>query len=169
MNDENQSSAGQAAAFQKIWAESLSTIAQSAMAFAPASAPEETIRQIRSGILKALAHSWEEFLRSPEFLQGMKQWMDQSIAFRQMSHDFMAKARQEFQEPSRSDLDGLLVAVRSLEHRILARVEELSTQVEELRQRFGPDAHQARSSKASSEQASRPSKRPTHKPKRRRP
>ena len=165
MNEENQSFAGQAAAFQKIWADSLAAMAQSAMACTPESAPQETIRQIRSGIFEALAHSWEQFLRSPEFLQGMKQWMDQSMKFRQMSHDFMAKARQEFQEPSRSDLDGVLVAVRSLENRILQQVEELSSQVEDLRRRLDPDAPPAPSPKASST----PSKRPTLKSKRRRP
>lgn len=136
MNNDEPSFSGQTDAFQKIWAESLSKMAQSAFTFTPESAPEETIRQIRSGIFKALTHSWDEFLRSPEFLQGMKQWMDQAVQFRQMSHDFMAKARQEFQEPSRSDLDGLLVAVRSLENRILERVEDLAGQVGELRQQL---------------------------------
>jgi len=80
----------QIAAFQKIWTESMSKMMQTAFTVGPNSPPPEILRQMRSGIFQALGQSWEEFMRSPEFLDGMKQWMENAIAFRKMSNDFMA-------------------------------------------------------------------------------
>ena len=68
----------------------------------------------------------------------MKQWMDNAMAFRKMSNDFMAKVRKEMQAPSRDDIDTIQLNVRHLETRILDRLEELSKQVEELSQQRGP-------------------------------
>jgi len=135
-NSNNQNYSEQAAAFQKIWTDSMSKMAQAAFTFTPDSAPDETIRQIRSGIFQALGRSWEEFMRSPQFLDGMKQWMDNAINYRKMTNDFLAKARQEMQQPSRDDLDSVLLAVRHLETRILDRVEELADSVDALQQRL---------------------------------
>jgi hypothetical protein len=65
----------------------------------------EFIRQMRSGIFQALGQSWEHFLRSPQFMEGMKQWMDNAMAFRKMSSDFFTKVRHETQTTSREDID----------------------------------------------------------------
>ena len=131
--NEQQDFSEQAAAFQKIWTESMSKLMQAACTFSPNSAPPELLREIRSGILQALAETWNEFLRSPQFLQGMKQWMDNAIAFRKISNDFMAKARQEMQAPSRDDIDTIMLTVRHMETRILDRIETLSKQLNELK------------------------------------
>lgn len=136
--DENfTKTAEQAAAFQKIWMESMSKLMQTAFTVTPNSPPPEVLKQIRSGIFQALAQSWEEFMRSPQFLEGMKQWMESAINFRKMTNDFMAKVRNEMQAPSRDDIDTILLSVRHMEKRLLDRVEELSTQVEELNRRTG--------------------------------
>ena len=81
------------------------------------------MRQIRSGIFQALAESWEEFMRSPQFLEGMRQWMENAITFRKMTNDFMAKVRNEMQAPSREDIDTIMLNVRHMEKRLLDRVE----------------------------------------------
>jgi len=137
MSDQSENFTRQSAAFEKIWLESMSRLMQAAFNFRPGSAPPELLRQIRDGILKALGESWNEFLRSPEFQQGMKQWMDRAIAFRRMTNDFMAKARKEMQAPSRDDLDAVILAVRQMETRILDRVEDLARQFNEVSQRSG--------------------------------
>jgi hypothetical protein len=137
MDDNFTKTAEQAAAFQKIWMESMSKLMQTAFTVTPNSAPPEVLKQIRSGIFQALAQSWEEFMRSPQFLEGMKQWMDSAINFRKLTNDFMAKVRNEMQAPSRDDIDTILLSVRHMEKRLLDRVEELSAQVEALTQRAG--------------------------------
>src|ERR1041384_8370843 len=98
MSDNTDKSAEQMAAFQKIWLDSFAKMGQAAFTFTPDSAPPDLMKQIRGGIFQALARSWEEFLRSPQFLEGTKQWMDQAVAMRKMSNDFLSKARHEIQQ-----------------------------------------------------------------------
>jgi uncharacterized protein (DUF2267 family) len=136
MNENFEKTAEQAAAFQKIWMESMSKIMQTAFTFGSDSPPPDVLRQIRSGIFQALAQSWEEFMRSPQFLESMKQWMDNAINFRKMSNDFMAKVRNEMQAPSRDDIDTVMLTVRHIEKRLLDRMEDLSTRIAELNSRL---------------------------------
>jgi hypothetical protein len=137
MNENTDKTAEQAAAFQKIWLDSMAKLMSAAFTFGADSAPPDVLREIRSGIFQALAKSWEEFMRSPQFLDGMKQWMDQAVTFRKMSNDFMAHMRNEMQGSSREDIDTIMLAVRHMERRLLDRVEDLSEAVRELKQRFG--------------------------------
>jgi len=137
MNEDSQRTAEQAAAFQKIWVDSVSKTMQTLFTFNPEAVPPEIARQIRRGILEALAKSWDEFMRSPQFLEGMKQWMDQAVTFRKMSNDFLATARSEMQATSRDDIDTVMLTVRHMEKRILDRVDELATQVADLSNRVG--------------------------------
>jgi hypothetical protein len=128
-NDSNESKTDGATDFLKSWAESFSRILQSACHFTPDTMPPELLRQIRTGLFDALAKSWEEFLRSPQFLEGMKQMMDNAVAFRQMSGDFFARVRRETQGVNREDVDKILLAVHELETRLNRRVDELAHRV----------------------------------------
>ena len=121
--------AQEAAAFQKMYLESISKTLQAAFKFTPESAPPQVLQQIRAGILQALAESWEQFMRSDQFLEGMRQWMDNAVSFRSLTNEFLGRLRNEGQAPSRSDIDTVLLAVRHMEKRLLDRLEEISTQV----------------------------------------
>jgi hypothetical protein len=136
MSDNFEKTAEQAAAFQKIWMDSMSKIMQTAFTFGNNSPPPDVVKEIRSGIFQALAQSWEEFMRSPQFLESMKQWMDTAINFRKMTNDFMAKVRNEIQAPSRDDIDTVMLTVRHMEKRLLDRVEELVLRIEQLDSRL---------------------------------
>ncbi|HZR17471.1 MAG TPA: hypothetical protein VFE51_09105 [Verrucomicrobiae bacterium] len=136
MSDSTEQTAEQAAAFQKIWMESMSKLMQTAFTFTPDSPPPEVLRQIRTGIFQALAESWQEFMRSPQFLEGMKQWMEGAVAFRRTTNDFMAKVRNEMQAPSREDIDSIMLSVRHMETRLLDRLEQLAGQVSELNRKL---------------------------------
>jgi hypothetical protein len=116
---------------------------QAGFTFSPESAPPEFLRQMRSGIFQGLSQAWDQFLRSPQFLEGMKQWMDNAMAFRKMTNDFLTKARHETQATAREDIDGVMLAVRHMETRILDRVEELASQVDALNKRFDADESEA--------------------------
>src|SRR5256885_17151925 len=125
MSDDFEKAAGQMAAFQKIWSDSISKMMQTAFSMAPTSAPPEVLRQIRGGLFQALAQSWDEFMRSPQFLEGMRQWMETAVNFRKMSNDFMARVRNEFQAPSREDTDAVMLSVRHMEKRLRDQMEVL--------------------------------------------
>src|SRR4051812_38260648 len=133
MSDNNEQFAGQMDSFQKIWMETFSRMAQTAFSFTPDSAPPEMIRQMRSGIFQALAQSWDEYMRSPQFSEGMKQWMDQAILFRKMTNEFFTKARHETQDIAREDVDNVMLAVRHMEKRLLDRMEDLSARIDQVR------------------------------------
>jgi hypothetical protein len=129
--------AGQeAAAFQKLWLETFSKTIQAAFKFTPDSAPPEILRQIRAGIFQTLAESWDEFLRSPQFVDGMRQWMDNAITFRKISSEFLGRVRNDLQAPSRSDIDTVMLAVRHMEKRLLDRLDQMSVQIAELEGKY---------------------------------
>lgn len=139
MNDETDNTgqtAEQWAAFQKIWGDTFTRMMQLGFTFSPESAPPEFMRQMRAGIFQGLSQAWDQFLRSPQFLDGMKQWMDNAMAFRKMSNDFLSKARHETQSTSREDIDSIMLAVRHMETRVLDRVEDLSAEVNQLNRRM---------------------------------
>jgi hypothetical protein len=139
MSDETKSSDAnteQWSAFQRMWTDTFTRMIQLGMTYSPESAPPEMIRQIRTGIFQALAQSWDEFLRSPQFAAAMKQWMDNAVAFRSMSNEFLTKAHHESQGLAREDLDTLMLTVRHMENRILDRLEAVGTHVKQLQQRL---------------------------------
>jgi len=136
MNDESddpKQTAEQWAAFQKIWTDSFAKMMQLGFSYSPEAAPPEFLRQIRTGIFQALSQSWDQFLRSPQFMEGMKQWMEQAVSFRKMSNDFFTKVRHETQGTAQKDVDAVLVALQQLETRVLNRVEELAAEVDALK------------------------------------
>lgn len=140
MNDQSQDFTGQYAAFQRIWFDSMSRLMQGAFTMSPNSTLPEFLREARDNSLNALGKTWDEYLRSPQFQESMKQWMDNAIAFREMSNDFMAKIRQELQAPSNEDIETIQLSLRHVETRVLNRLEALSKQIEELKQRAGAGA-----------------------------
>ena len=162
MNEDFEKTAEQTAAFQRIWVDSASKIMQAAFTAGPNSAPPEILKQIRGGIFQALAESWEEFMRSPQFLEGMKQWMESAINFRKLSNDFMSKVRNEMQAPSRDDVDTIMLNIHHIEKRLLDRLDELSTLVTQLNQQL-----QSKTASRSSPNR-RPSRRPSTSQNRRR-
>src|ERR1019366_9197420 len=103
-----------------------------AMSSGPETAPPEFVRQIRSSLLQALSQSWEEYLRSPQFLEGMKQMMDQAVAFRKFSVDFLTKARHDTEGVAHDDIESLRAALGHTESRLARQIEALAEQVRQL-------------------------------------
>lgn len=133
MDNAFEKTADQAAAFQKIWMDSASKMIQAGFTLGPNSASPELLRQLRNGMFQALSESWEEFLRSPQFLDTMKQWMDTGVAFRKLTSDLLAKTRNEMQAPSRDDIDTVMLNIRHMEKRLLDRIEDLAQEVQQLK------------------------------------
>jgi len=122
--------AGQdAAAFQKMCLDNFSKAIQAAFSFTPGSAPPEIMREVRTGIFRALSESWDEYLRSPQFLNTLRQWTDNAISFRKVSDELLGRARNDLQAPSRNDIDNVILAVRHMEKRLLDRLDELALQL----------------------------------------
>jgi len=112
-------------AYQKIWTDTFNRMLQLGVTFTPESTPPEFLRQLRTSIFQAIAQSWDEFLRSPQFLDGMKQWMENAIAFRKLTNECLARAHDEAHTASAEDIGAVLVAMRHMEKRVLDRVDKL--------------------------------------------
>ena len=134
-SDDPKQTAEQWAAFQKIWTDTFAKMMQVGFSYSPEAAPPEFLRQMRSGIFQALSQSWDQFLRSPQFMESMKQWMEQAVSFRKMTNDFFTKARHETQGTAQKDVDAVLLALQQLETRVLNRVDGLAAEVEALKKR----------------------------------
>ena len=140
MTDSFEKVGQEAAAFQKMWMENFTKTMQAAFQYTPEAAPPEILRQIRAGIFQTLAQSWEEYMRSPQFLDSMRQWMDNAITFRKISNEFLGRVRNEIQAPSRSDIDTVMLAVRHMEKRLLDRLDELSANLAQANGKAGSPA-----------------------------
>jgi len=125
-----------AANFAKLWSDSCSRLMQAAMAYSPETASPELLRQIRGGLFQALSQSWQEYMRSPQFLQGMKQLMDQAVAFRKFSAELMTKTRHATEGVAQEDLEDLRFIVGQMESRLARHLESLSAQISQLQKEF---------------------------------
>jgi len=137
MSDTFEKAGQEAAAFQKVWLDNFSKLMQTAFQLTPDSAPPDTLRQVRAGIFQTLAESWDKFLRSPEFLDGMRQSMDNAIALRKISNEFMGRVRNDIQAPSRSDIDTVMQTVRHMEKRLLDCMDEITSHLTTSERRQG--------------------------------
>lgn len=125
-------------AFTGFWSEMFGKMSGAGMGAAWGGAsPEDTQRQMRQAFFDSWQKYCEDYMKSPAFLDMMKQSMDNALAFRRQVNEFLGKALQEGQMPSRGDTDSILLAVRRMEERVLERMDSLSRRVEDLEARTG--------------------------------
>ena len=136
MDDKMSESMEQAAAFQKLWLDSFGNMANVWSQFSPGSPPPEEMRKARNGMLKALAGTWDEFMRTPQFMEMMKASLNGSLDLKRMARDGMNKVHEQFETPSKEDLDSILLAIRHVERRILDRVEGVDDRVLNITERL---------------------------------
>jgi len=120
--------------FARMWSEMMSKMSAATMGQAFGASTDDAAKQMRQAFFDAWAKACDEHMRSEQFLDLMKQSMDGAIAFREQMNRFLSNALQEGPMPSRDDTDSILQAVRTLEDRVLDRVEALSQRVEALEQ-----------------------------------
>jgi uncharacterized protein YukE len=121
--------------FVKLWSDLATKMMAAGMATPPGSNPPEAARQFRASMLKAMAESCDEFMRSPQFLDMMKQSMHGAIEYRKQMNDFLARMHHEWQGNSRQDFDQLLAALHRLETRLNDGFDRVSGRLEELDKR----------------------------------
>ena len=117
--------------FSKFWMDMMSKMGTG---FAPAAVPtqDETAKRMRQAFFDAWAGHCDEVMHSPMFLDMMKKSMDGALAFKQEMNQFLTKALHDQQMPARSDTDSILLVLRSMEDRVIDRLNKLSERVERL-------------------------------------
>jgi hypothetical protein len=125
--------------FSRFWVDLISKMSTAGFgAAAPAPPPhEDTFRRMRQAYFDAWAKHCDEVLHSPAFLDMMKKSLDNALAFKQELNEYLTKALHENQMPARSDTDSILLVLRSLEDRVLDRLDRLTGRVENLEEAVG--------------------------------
>jgi len=157
MSDNTNKAFDQAAAFQKLWMDSMTGMAGVWSQYSPASpAPEET-RKMRGGMLKVLTETWDQFMRTPQFMEMMKSSLNGALDLRRFARDGMNRVHEQFETPNKTDIDGILLAIRHVERRILDRLEGFEDRVADVKDRI-------EALEETLQGQTRPSKQPQRKP-----
>ena len=122
----------QLAALQKLWTDSLANMAGAWSQFSPGSAPSDEMRKMRGEMLKVLAETWDEYMRTPQFMEMMKASLNGALDLKRLASDGMNRVHEQFKTPSKEDIDEVLLAVRHVERRVLDRLEGLDDRVAKL-------------------------------------
>jgi hypothetical protein len=127
--------------YANAWAQMMSAMAPGAApSDSSVGAPPQIARQMRSLMFATMARSAEQFMRSPQFLEGMKQMLDAAITSRQQMNNWLTTMQHSAQAVARQDVDSLMLAIRHIETRLLDSMTRLEARLDELEKRLGPDA-----------------------------
>ena len=122
--------------YGKMWSDFAATLTKAGMAFSPEDTPPDAARSVRTNVLKAWSQYCDDFLRSEEFVNTMKQSMKQSIEFKKQMNQMMGNVHHEFQGASRQDIDHLMQTISHLERRIIDSVERMESQLDAMGKRM---------------------------------
>lgn len=136
MSDNMNKGFDQLAAFQKLWTDSFTNMAGVWSQFSPGSPPTDEMRKMRGGMLKVLSETWDEYMRTPQFMEMMKASLNGALDLKRMARDGMNRVHEQFENPSKEDIDGVLLAIRHVEGRLLDRLEGLDDRVVNLNEKI---------------------------------
>jgi hypothetical protein len=115
--------------FTQFWSDMMSRMAPPKAPEAPADASRDAARHMQRIFFDAMAQYFDDFMRSEQFLRMMKESMDRSLQLKQMVNQFLAQAHRQAQSASTTDVDDLAGCLKSIEDRILARIDRLEDKV----------------------------------------
>jgi len=149
--------------FSKFWGEMLSRMGMGA--FATPGSPEaaETMEKTRKAFFDAWAQYCDEYLRSEQFLQMLKQTMDNALTFRQQVQDFLTQLHQQAQTPTTGDVSAIVAALKSGQDRLHQRLDEMERKLS--RSAAPAKRPAAMKTRAAAKPAARPSAKPARKAK----
>jgi len=136
MSDKMNKAFDQVAAFQKLWIDSFADMAGVWSQFSPGSPPSDEMRKMRGGMLQVLAETWDEYMRTPLFMEMMKASLNGALDLKRMARDGMNRVHEQFENPSKEDIDGVLQAIHHVERRLLDRLEGLGDRVANLAEKI---------------------------------
>jgi hypothetical protein len=164
MSDDLNKGFDQVAAFQKLWTDSFAKMASVWSQFTPTSPPSDEIRKMRGGMLRVLAETWDEYMRTPQFMEMMKASLNGVLDLKRMARDGMNRVHEQFENPSRNDIDDVLLAIRHVERRLLDRLEGLDDRVANLDEKIDEVDHRITKQQNAFEQRAQTSKTEAQRP-----
>jgi len=126
----------QVAAFQKLWMDSVANMAGVWSQFSPGSPPSDEMRKMRGGMLQVLAETWDQYMRTPQFMEMMKASLNGALDLKRLARDGMNRVHEQFENPGKQDIDDVLLSIRHVERRLLDRLEGLDDRVANLKEKI---------------------------------
>lgn len=120
----------------QMWQKFATEMASVGGAVSTGSVPSEVAKQMRDTYFQTLSQYTDQFMRSPMFLEMMKQATASTVTLRKQTNDFLAQAHHAVGNVARPDVDSLLMAVRRCETRVLDKLDEISNQLSDLESRL---------------------------------
>ena len=131
--DENfKDSFERATAFQNLWVDSMTGLAQAWTNYSPSDSPPEDLKKVRQRMLGAMSKSWEDFMRTPQFMEMMRESLNNAVAWGANAKEGANRVHETMGTAAKQDIDGVLLAIRHVEKRILDRLETLQENIEGL-------------------------------------
>jgi hypothetical protein len=118
------------------WLDFATRMTAAGLSFQPDQSPPDAARHVRDVTLDALGREADKYMRSPQFLQAIKQTLDTSIAARKQLNTFLAQAHHSVQGVAKQDMDALSLSVRQMQTRVLDRLEQLIERMDEVSRRL---------------------------------
>lgn len=132
-------------AFTRMWLDLANRMMSAGTSVQPGATPPDMARDVRNAMMRAWAEALDGYMRSPEFLEMMRQSLAGAVQFRQAANEMLGQWQHELQSVSRQDIDQVIHLLRRLDGRVddlqtrLARVEvaveRLESEVAELGRR----------------------------------
>ena len=136
MTDDGQNGFSGADFFTRTWADFAGQMMRAGTAFTPGSTPPEMSQEMRSAMFKAWSEYCDQYMRSPEFLQMMKQSLSASLEARKQLNEFLGRMQHEFQGSTRQDVDEITATLHHMERRIVDGLDELNSRFQDLEKRI---------------------------------
>jgi len=98
--------------------------------------PPDMAKAARDVMLSALSQYTQSYMRSPQFLEMMKQSMDASIKWQTQMNDWLTRTHHSMESVARCDVEELHKAMRHLEQRTLDQMERIVGKLDEISKRL---------------------------------
>ena len=92
----------------------------------------EFIKQMQQSFFDTMGRSFSEFMRSEQFLQMMKQSMDNALLFRQQMNKFLTSTAHGMGATTLEDTNNVVQAIHNVEDRMNEKLAALGTRLEGL-------------------------------------
>jgi len=89
-------------------------------------------QKLQQRMLESLAESFDKFMRSPAFLETMRQNLKMMTDMKKLQDQVIEDTARHLGVPLASDIHGLFERLNGVEHTILARLQSIETRLEAL-------------------------------------
>ena len=120
--------------FTQFWNDFMSRMASAGM-MPTGQAGNDAIKQMQRIYLDAMAKYADEYMRSPQFLDMMKQTMDASMAWKRQVDQWLSGALKAAAMPTAEDAADAVARLHSMEKRLTERLSEIEERLIALEQR----------------------------------